>query len=306
MSGSLRKQFETIAISEENKRPTGIFDLPLDIRQIIYHEVLPQEPYLAVDKLHWDTDRESRIEEIGYKGWKEEQEQRTFQAACQTCPQIDAELNAWAEKKKYGRRFIITPDSKKLPDNIEYDKLWSINIVIDHYNLNHPFLDVVERSLIDLMLNIQAFVKVLQGYKKLRHVWIEFQDVEWEFGRGDPHWCCEVDDDQMNWGSPLETLLRAEVPIVTYLLQPLLELPPCAMAGIDLLNGISDVADVESTEGLPSPFGYEYMEELIDTVEGWLMGGREKPSPAWLTHVPKDYSMRPNCPHCSIGENCNS
>ncbi|KAK5725379.1 hypothetical protein LTR15_003565 [Elasticomyces elasticus] len=291
---------------QESKRPTGIFDLPLEIRQAIYHEILPKEPYLTVGELHWNTNRETRISEIGYQGWKEEQEQRTFQAACQTCPQIDAELNEWAEKKRYGRRFVITPASKDPPDSIEYDKLWSINIVIDYYNLDHCIFDIVQWSLIDLMLNIQAFVRVLRDYKKLPDVWIEFRDLEWERGRGDPHWCCKVDDGQVLFGSPLKTLPGIELPIMTYLLQPLLGLPPCEIAGISLLEDIFDVADVENTEGLPSLFDYEYMKELLDAVEGWLEGDRGAPLPAWLTHVPKAYSMRPNCPHCSIGENCNS
>ncbi|KAK3625305.1 hypothetical protein LTR56_020470 [Elasticomyces elasticus] len=301
MSGSLLKQVEKMAISEENKRLTGFLDLPLEIRQIIYHEILPQEPYLTVNELHWDTDRESRIQEIGIKGWKEEQEQRAFQAVCQTSPQINIELREWAEKKRYGRRFVVTPNSRRPPDNIDYDKLRFIDIVIDHYDL-----DNVERSLISLMLKIRELVDTLRRYDKVGEVWIEFRDRRIENARGDPYWCCDVDDSQATWGSPLNTLPGIDFPIVTYLLRPLLNLPTCTYAGITLLDYIVHEAELESTEGLPGPFGYEYMVDLFELAEHRLMGGREKDLPVWINDVPLGYLSYPGCPVCPIGEGCNT
>ncbi|KAK3640669.1 hypothetical protein LTR56_011761 [Elasticomyces elasticus] len=270
-------------MAPSSKRPTGFLDLPLEIRQSIYNEMLPQEPYLTVNELDWDTDRESRVEEIGTKGWEEEQEQRAFQAACQACPQINIELR------------------ESPPDNIEYDKLGFIDIVIDHYNLEN-----VERSLISLMLRIRELVDTLRRYDKLGGVWIEFRDLIIENGRGDPYWCCDVDDSQSMWRSPLNTLPGTDCPIVTYLLRPLLRLPTCTYAGITLLDYIVHEGELESTEGLPGPFGYEYMEDLFELAEHRLMGGREKDLPVWINDVPLGYLSYPGCQICSIGEGCNT
>ncbi|KAK5733026.1 hypothetical protein LTR17_010033 [Elasticomyces elasticus] len=296
MSGISPKLVE----AKGNKRPTGFLDLPLEIRQEIHNEMLPQEPYLTVNELDWDTDRESRVEEIGIKGWEEEQEQRAFQAVCQASPQIDIESREWADKKRYGRRFVVTPNSRRPPDNIEYDKLPFIDIVIDHYN---P--DDVERSLVYLMLKLQELVDTLRCYGKLGDVWIEFRDMR-SHGRGDPYWCCNVDDSQALWDSPLDTLPGTDCPIVTYLLRPLLKLPPCTYASVTTLGNIINIVDLESTKELPGPFGHEYMEDLFELVEHRIMGGREKQLPDWMINPPLRYLEYPSDPDCSVGKGCNT
>ncbi|TKA40657.1 hypothetical protein B0A55_13658 [Friedmanniomyces simplex] len=109
---------------------------------------------------------------------------------------------------------------------------------------------------------------MLQRYKSLPLVCIEFRDG-YDEPRGQRLWCHTAHDWQTpyNQGDTLAALRRSKTPLVTYLLLTLLDLPVCRGAYVRALEEILHLGEMESTEGLPGLYDYEYMCTAFEAAE---------------------------------------
>ncbi|KAK5733031.1 hypothetical protein LTR17_010038 [Elasticomyces elasticus] len=256
-------------MAEPTRRRPGIFDLPLELRQQIYDEMLPDNynRVLTFEKQMWPSDRAAQFHHVGNSCWEEERRMRALHAACLSHPQVDVEIRDWAEKQKYGRRFIFSsfgPSSEALAD-LAYDKLWCIEIYLDGYDV-----DNVDVSVTKLAMRLRAFVVMLKRYQKLPPVYVKFREG-YDSVQCQQLWCYKVDECQ----SMLAKLNRSGTPIVTYLLLTLVDLPPSEYACIDLLENICSFEQVSSKKGVSGrAHDYEYMIKAFEAAEQWLMGDR--------------------------------
>ncbi|KAK4888909.1 hypothetical protein LTR27_012250 [Elasticomyces elasticus] len=258
-----------IIMAEPTRRGPSIFDLALEIRQQIYHEMLPANynRVLTFEKQTWPSDRAGQFHHVGNRCWEEEWRMRALQAACFSHPQIDVEIRDWAEKQKYGRRFIFSSfgASSETPADLAYDKLPSIEIYFDGYDV-----DDVDNSATKLAMRLRAFVVVLKRYKKLPPVYVKYREG-YDSVRQQQLWCYKPDESQYM----LAKLNRSGTPIVTYLLLTLLDLPPCEYASIDLLDDICSLEQLSSKKGVSGgAHDHEYMADAFEAAEKWLMGNR--------------------------------
>ncbi|KAK4979285.1 hypothetical protein LTR42_001788 [Elasticomyces elasticus] len=178
----------------------------------------------------WPSDRVAQFHHVGNSCWEEERRMRALQATCLSHPQIDVEIRDWAQKQKYGRRFVFSSSgpSSETPADLVYGRLSSIEIYVDGYDV-----DNVDESVTKLAMRLRAFVVMLKRYKKLPPVYVKFREG-YDSIRCQQLWCYKVDECQ----SMLAKLNRSGTPIVTYLLLTLLDLPPSEYACIDLLDDV--------------------------------------------------------------------
>ncbi|KAK5674352.1 hypothetical protein LTS10_012936 [Elasticomyces elasticus] len=256
-------------MAEPTRTGPGIFDLALELRQQIYHEMLPANynRVLIFEPQTWPSDRAAQFDHVGSGDWEEERTMRTLQTTCRSHPQLDEEIRDWAEKQKYGRRFVFSPSDtcSETPADLAYDKLPSIEIYLDGYDV-----DNVDQSATKLAMRLRAFVVMLKRYKKLPPVYVKFRQG-YDSVRQQRLWCYEVDEAQYM----LATLIRSGTPIVTYLLLTLLDLPRCKYACVDLLDDICSFEQLSSKKGIRSgAHDHQYMVDAFEAAERWLMGER--------------------------------
>ncbi|KAK4955283.1 hypothetical protein LTR10_007478 [Elasticomyces elasticus] len=209
----------------------------------------------------WPSDRVAQFHHVGNSCWEEERRMRALQATCLSHPQIDVEIRDWAQKQKYGRRFVFSSSgpSSETPADLVYGRLSSIEIYVDGYDV-----DNVDESVTKLAMRLRAFVVMLKRYKKLPPVYVKFREG-YDSIRCQQLWCYKVDECQ----SMLAKLNRSGTPIVTYLLLTLLDLPPSEYACIDLLDDLSSKKGVSGRA-----HDYEYMVDAFEAAEKWLEGDR--------------------------------
>ncbi|KAK3625300.1 hypothetical protein LTR56_020465 [Elasticomyces elasticus] len=256
-------------MAEPTRRGLGIFDLPLELRQQIYHEMLPNNYncVLTFEMQAWPSDRAGQFHHVGGGDWEEERRMRALQAACLSHPQLDEEIRDWAGKQNYGRRFVFSPSDacSETPADLAYDKLPSIEIYLDGYDG-----DNVDKSATKLAMRLRAFVVMLKRYKRLPPVYVKFRQG-YDSVRQQRLWCYEVDEAQYM----LARLNRSGTPIVTYLLLTLLDLPRCEYACVDLLDDICSFEQLSSKKGVSGgAHDHHYMVDAFDVAERWLMGER--------------------------------
>ncbi|TKA68266.1 hypothetical protein B0A55_08524 [Friedmanniomyces simplex] len=279
-----------MAPTPEAERPTSFFGLPLELRQQIYQEILPDDGALTVhlSQQGWARDCITRIREVGYKDWAREQQEWTLHAVCQAHPRLKTELCELASMKKDGRRFVFSPTSPPPPDNIRYDKLSRMDILLDGYDL-----DNVDDSVTRLAMILRAFVVMLQRFKSLPLVCIQFRDAYDEL-RGQRLWCHTPPYDWQtpyNQGDTLAALRGSKTPLVTYLLLTLLDLPVCRGAYVRELEGTLHLDKMESIEGLPGLHDYEFMMTAFEAVERWLGGDRTTSITLLLTQYHRQWTV---------------
>ncbi|KAK5734653.1 hypothetical protein LTR17_008731 [Elasticomyces elasticus] len=243
-----------------------IFDLALELRQQIYHEMLPANynRVLIFEPQTWPSDRAAQFDHVGSGDWEEERTMRTLQTTCRSHPQLDEEIRDWAEKQKYGRRFVFSPSNtcSETPADLAYDKLPSIEIYL---------MATTSTTATKLAMRLRAFVVMLKRYKKLPPVYVKFRQG-YDSVRQQRLWCYEVDEAQYM----LAALDRSGTPIVTYLLLTLLDLPPCKYACIDLLDDICSFEQLSSRKRIRGgAHDHEYMVSAFEAAEKWLVGDRE-------------------------------
>ncbi|KAK5677045.1 hypothetical protein LTS10_010233 [Elasticomyces elasticus] len=258
----------------KTKRPTGFFDLPLELRQQVYEEMLPHDKIITSDlaTLGWSQDRTTRIQEVGHEAWECERREWAIHATIKADRRFRPEIKQWAEKKRCGVRYVFSPTSPPppCPHKMRYDKLPTIEIFLDGYDM-----DNVDESVNDIARKLRAFVVMLKCYKQLHAITITFRDASGTV-QGRRLWCKPqyvrrpggYDEE---WA--LATLRRSAAPVVTYLLMQLLGLPPCIFAVVNWLE--LDYVN----EGVPGEaYDLVYMTDAFEAVERYLGGDRARAS----------------------------
>ncbi|KAK4900304.1 hypothetical protein LTR27_002528 [Elasticomyces elasticus] len=267
----------TIASALDNgkpKQPTGFFDLPLELRQQICEEMLPEDKVFTygLTKLRWSQERTIRAQEVGYAAWERERREWAIHATIKTDPRFGPEIKQWAEKQRCTFRFVFSPNSlpPPSPDQMRYDKLPTIEIFLDGYDMND-----VDKSVDEIAKKLRAFVVMLNRYKKLRAVMITFRDA------GGPlqsrRLWCTPQYVRRPWGYDeqwsLAILHRSGAPVVTYLLMQLQGLPPCRFAAVNWLE-----LDYVNEGVLGEAYDLMYMADAFDAVGNYLEGDRKRAS----------------------------
>ncbi|KAK5704403.1 hypothetical protein LTR97_003421 [Elasticomyces elasticus] len=192
---------------------------------------------------------------------------RTLQTTCRLHPQLDEEIRDWAEKQNYGRRFVfsLSDTCSETPADLAYDKLPSIEIYLDGYDVEN-----VDQSATKLAMRLRAFVVMLKRYKKLPPVYVKFRQG-YDSVRQQRLWCYEVEEAQYM----LARLNRSGTPIVNYLMLTLLDLPLSKRAYVDLLDNICSFEQLSSESRVCAVYDHDYMVHAFELAEGWLAGDRE-------------------------------
>ncbi|KAK4955911.1 hypothetical protein LTR10_006850 [Elasticomyces elasticus] len=159
-----------------SKRPTGFFDLPLELRQQVYEEMLPHDKIITSDlaRLGWSQDRTTRVQEVGHEAWERERREWAIHATIKADRRFRPEIVKWAEKKRCGVRYVFSPTSSPPPSphKMRYDKLPTIEIFLDGYGM-----DKVDENVNDIARKLRAFVVMLKCYKELYKITITFRDA---------------------------------------------------------------------------------------------------------------------------------
>ena len=272
---------------------TGFFDLPLELRQRIYEEMLPDDRMVTLDRRRHSSTyaRKHDILPKESSGMSCER-QGTILAARKADKRLWKELTHWVNKR-CGLRIVIKPGSPPPPASIKYGTIRRLEVYIDYYKpaaefnlLGHPadLSDTYSRldnrkNLKALRDNIALLTTMLAKYPNLRRLWVEFRDEPYEEGFGDDHWCRRVPDivssfdgEVLRRGSVLDEMETGDMPVVEYLLRPLLRLPVCEMAFICGPDNVVALAGVNEGK-----FDWEYLQGLKTTLGLWLTGQRSVP-----------------------------
>ncbi|KAK4545467.1 hypothetical protein LTR36_002817 [Oleoguttula mirabilis] len=245
------------------KLPTGLFDLPLELRQNIYGHLVPSSQTLTYGAT-----------------WPGE---GVMLAACEADPRVNDELRSWATRKCGWRRFVVS--SQKFPLwawEVDLDKTRGIEVIIERYDLDNS-----PASLAATRDNLTELVDHLRRYEHLPAIEVIFNDKK--TGTSCEHWTRELQPSECTYGSLPKTMPNMpNYPIVEYLLEPLLQLPNCRGAYVGLLEenliGAEDVKrEVEDLKAVADDiwlddadtrFDYWYVEALFEGLEKWLAGER--------------------------------
>ncbi|KAK3050811.1 hypothetical protein LTR09_007887 [Extremus antarcticus] len=271
------------------RRPTGFFDLPLELRAIIYSHVLPPDRTFTFPIRR--------------------PEEKTVIALCATHDVLYEETEPLIYKE-CGASLAITPDEElsfdELPLGIKWDKFQRIDICIkarlDPDDLDNEGLK-------------QAVTSLNYGCPRmLPDITIEFEEEDPGMGMGDwwwtesipagrtfcwhyredndeykhPRYCAKhesyapncsdcdggiEDDEEETW---LRTVGPDAVPIVATVFDYLLKLPTCKSATLYMLSFLQEDRDrgAPRYHGGKRIFDHQYMDDLCRAMKLWLEGWR--------------------------------
>ncbi len=137
----------------------GLFDLPLELRQQIYDEILPKD----------------RMFTIAPDGcWPGAERSEDLKAASRTCPRLSKELRTYAGKKVTGLRILLSSKADFTSTaftDIRFDKFSDLELIIDY-----PETLWDQDSTKALRDSIIQFVDATRKYDGLRNVNIRFRE----------------------------------------------------------------------------------------------------------------------------------
>ncbi len=231
-------------------KKTGFFSLPLEIRQLIYSEILPSNRLLVISRPVWRL-----------KG-----PARTIDAVCNADRRLQSELWHWCQKH-CDVSLIITSKYSVPPNWIRFDELPKFELLIEHYEL---------RDLADTPLEVAALrdqvhdvAESLRRFPRLQEVTVRFRrDRSSEHGTRDGYWTRQlrVHGISRTFLTNIEDRNnRIVIPIVAWVSQPLLNLPRCQTVTIVPLSGVASETALTNFAGnyVPLAKGREYMIDLF-------------------------------------------
>lgn len=267
-------------------RPTSFLELSLELRQMMYHYILP------ADRIIYFPESQQRLEE-----------EKTIYAVCAAAPEISEELVDLAFKER-GAYILVSPDKEMgLPPYIEWDQFQQITVKIDHYQgHSRRFSWVGMKEIIaslrygspkilpDVTIRFHEDENCLRDVKWTKHVpihrkyryYVDPNDSDFEDG---PSWrryedgvneLLEDNLDEKAHAWLRTTGDRYRNPIVVDILDHFLALPPCKSALVYPVGGLE-----KSMQYLPRHdpkrriFDQDYMNEICEELELWLKGDRD-------------------------------
>ncbi|KAK5166143.1 uncharacterized protein LTR77_008404 [Saxophila tyrrhenica] len=234
---------------------TGFFDLPLELRQMIYDEIIPS------DRLH--TFKEGR--------WCPSSLEAIAHAVNSADPRLRSELS------RCGVRLVITLKLSIPPRRILFDRLRKVEIFIDYYERHddgRPDLlsrhEATKDEVRPLRAQVGKVANYLARYDNLQDITIRFRD---EPKYKHPFWTEELREYAFYKGekaSFLATMSHGgrEIPVVKWILRLLRHLPPCRSVRVVPLDALWPCSSKVDSEG------YVYMQELSTAFGKWLGGSR--------------------------------
>ena len=232
------------------KPRSTFFDLPLELRQLVYDALLPDGPYISIN------DEETDADENLYQLRRAD-------------PRLEKEVWDYSFLRRNGC-IIVSSDSYNPPSGLPYDKLNKIEIVIAYYRDDNSGL-----AYCGLLDRLYGVVRVLNEVKKLQNVTIKFNDPCEDPEESTPSECWYStkwdwnDEDGTRWIEDCSMLTRGHnhpTPIYWDLLWELRDLPVCRTAFVERLFYVSITGQ-----------DYEKMHAMALGMELWLEGDREEP-----------------------------
>ena len=191
----------------------GFFDLPLELRQLIYDEILPSDRMLTLDSKCWSNEKSTEAVSEAHDQLEREIQDR----ASQIC----------------GLRIVISPDNWSVPSSERLQNVERVEIYIDHYDA-----DDIAGSLGEMRQRLRELCRVMVN-NEFRKFHVRFRDDgikivspnEPTVFCPDSFWSERIMPDLFNDEFRLRRF-KSRVPIVAYLMQGLLALSPCGHVSV--------------------------------------------------------------------------